>query len=95
MSAGMPYVEVDNGRARRDSCGTIRPVTTGTFIARGVNPLGNPCPSCDAKRYERCYEWKGIGADRFLDVLPVAHSRRVALYSAGAPVKEEEHEEAQ
>lgn len=93
----LPYVpDESNGAGRRDTPGTHRPLTAGTFVSRGVNPLGRACPTCKARRYERCFEWKGFGSDKFLDVLPVHHSKRVPLYSAGAPVEdEEEDEEAQ
>lgn len=69
-----------------------QPTLYGVRIARSRNPLLNPCPTCGAQRYERCFRWTGISGvqfneqeraegysenGRFLDVLPEVHSDRV------------------
>lgn len=66
--------------------GTLRPVETGSIVggqlgARTyVNPLIEPCPRCNARRYERCYKIMNKGmAGEFIFYLVQRHADRVKL----------------
>lgn len=72
--------------------GTQRPIETASFAGKGlgartyVNPLIEPCPRCDARRYEKCFKIMNKGmAGEFIFYLVERHADRVKLTAAKHP----------
>ncbi len=40
-----------------ERAGWLKPGRAGGAVVRSLNPYGNPCPGCGAKRYERCFKY--------------------------------------
>lgn len=52
--------------------GRHRPIMTGRKVAESAHsqsgwPYAVDCPSCPAKRYEKCYRWQGVNGLKFND----------------------------